>query len=521
MTNVADLPNVIEPSKCLLEDFEIISFEKEEHLDYYSFWNDKLRGKSFDDLIRQQQEQSQQEKSRSSQRNASQRLSASRPTATPINSTPSRSSSSKRSSSHRRQQQQPEVSQHELESESLLKTPAEVTALAINTSTTDTNATISTTTTTRFHPTKPGNGLEILNSNYYKTLPDGKVLMKYKLTKLYNKFRGRQSRRNMVLERQRMKRIEIEVAKGQLNSWLAYTALQALRLPESNVNQLSTIAINNNPKFITIPHQNSNSFNTANGASGNTSPSKKKCLNKKQAANKSAPPLSQAPPMVPMHLVYIDPNDIVTYSNRINPQQIVSYRRRSHLLPSSATSKKSSAASYDVYEIMEVLANTDKTNVTITRNANKPAPSGLSIYSHSINANTPGIVSTQLHLQAKAYLDSVGKYYAEESIRLKEEEEKLRNEPSLEEQISKYIKIDHTYSTDNHTGNNNHDTSTLVVDKNDEHDLSDLNNQTSDEDVIDQLEEDIMMMLRPQKTEHQPNGTHPAHENHIMEASMM
>lgn len=258
------------------------------------------------------------------------------------------------------------------------------------------------------------------------------MLIKYQLTKLYKKLRGRQERRNLVLERQKTKRLESEIAKGQLNSWLAYTALQALALPDSNVNQLSTIAINNNPKIITIPHVNNN--NTPNNKKPSSSP-------KKSATTPSTP----APTVAPMHYVYLDPNDIVTYSNRICPQQIIAYKKRSHLLPSLATSKKSSAASYDAYEVMDVLANSRDTNVIITRNANKPAPAGCSIYSRSVNNNTDtGVVSTQLHLQAKSYLKSVASFYSEEAIRLQEEEEKLRNEPPIEEQIRKYIKIKKT-----------------------------------------------------------------------------
>lgn len=292
------------------------------------------------------------------------------------------------------------------------------------------------------------NGLSIINSEYYKTLPTGKHLIRYKLTKLYNKFRGRQKRRNLVLDRQKAAKLEAAISKSYLNNWVAYTALQAVYVPETNANQLSTIAIRNNPKFFAIP-QPLPDVNGGNGAPV-ASPSKASKSKSKKPPKKDGELQQQTQqqqqatpnPVNQMHLIYFDPNDLITYSNRIYPQQVASYRARSHLLPSSANSKRSSAASYDVYEIMEVLVNTTKTNVTITRNANKPAPKGgHSIYSHSVNASTPGIASTQLHHQARTYLDSVSKFYAEEAQMLAIEEERLRNEPPIEEQIAKYIKI--------------------------------------------------------------------------------
>lgn len=394
MATSLKLPNVIQPSKCILEDFEIIAFEREDELDFYSFWHDSFRGKSLDHLLQ-------------------------RPA--PASPPQPRQSQHEPDKSQQNRPREPELSSSQKSNESVPTPPP----------------------TLVLPPTEAEMKLlrEQRKHDFYSSHHPEKVIMKYKLTKLYNKFRGRQMRRNLVNERLKMKRLESEIDKGQLNVWLAYNALQALRVPDANVNQLSTIAINNNPKFITIPQVSTAGGDYKQSPLSSTTPSSS--AKKKAGAKKSAPTPSPVQ-TAPMHYVYLDPNDIVTYSNRINPQQVIAYKKRSNVLPSSATSKKSSAASYDAFEIMEVLANSDNSNVTITRNANKPAPAGTSIYSHSINNNTKnlGIVSTQLHLQARAYLDSVAKFYSDEAIRLREEEEKLKNEPSIEEQIRKYIKID-------------------------------------------------------------------------------
>jgi hypothetical protein len=439
------LPNVIEPNKLVLEDFEIIAFEREEELDYYSLWHDKFRGKSFDDLVQQKPRQKSQQRSQQQQQpQPPQQQKQQQPEPQPQ---PSRSQSTAKPQYQTQQQQQQQQQRHAQPQHSQPQIQPQPQPQPQQQQPTQQQKQQQPQQPQQQEQqqqqqpklVQPSQSRAELRNNQHRTPSypeatlapqDCKVLMKYKLTKLYNKLRGRQMRRNLVLERQKLKRLESEYVKGQLNSWLAYTALQALRLPDSNVNQLSTIAINNNPKLITIPQQ----------VTTTSTDNKLQSSLKKKGAKKPPTPATQS---TPMHYVYLDPNDIVTYSNRIHPQQIVSYRKRSHLLPSSATSKKSSAASYDAYEIMEVLANSDNTNVTITRNANKPAPAGCSIYSHSINNNTktPGIVSTQLHLQARSYLDSVAKFYSEEAVRLAEEEEKLRNEPPIEEQISKYIKI--------------------------------------------------------------------------------
>lgn len=395
---------VIEPNKCIVEDLEVLAFESEEQLNLYSIWHESL-------VDRRQLLKASSEREKQIIRNEIARKTRMlirsvevKPVEVPT-IRPSRSLNQSTFSSHQRQ-----------------------------------------------GAVFPPKGLQVFNSAQNNgALPISRLQgLKYKLTKLYNKYRGRQTRRNFVLDKQRNSRIDQEISKSYLNPWMAYTALQALRLPETNITSLNT-ATSNSSKILTPLAQPmaSTTVPCSSPATKAIVGKKGKAVSKKkqqqqqqhqQQLTQQPQPQSLAPPM---HLVYIDPVNLITYSNRINPQQVADYRQKSHLLPSSATSKKSSAASYDVYEIMEVLANTNKTNVTITRNANRSSSAGsnASVYSHSVNANTPGIVSTQLHLQARSYLDSMGKFYAEEAERLTKEQERLEQEPSHEEMIARYLYV--------------------------------------------------------------------------------
>jgi len=442
-SNIEKLPPIIEPSKCIIEDLEILAFETEEQLDFYSIWNELLFDKRKE--LRAESEHERRVIQNEIARKTSQFIcsnlvasaSASDPAPPPTTTqqTPKRPSPAKSarttvigSGSSRANQQN---SNNNVKSR--LGAPPQQSILSAYTPKPGT-ATLS-------------NGLSILNSAFYNTLPNTRHLMKYKHTKLYNKYRGRQMRRNLVMERQRNTRIEEQLSKSHLNTWLAYTALQALRLPpELNQNQLSTVTGMPAPKFLT-PMNQPPLLTITNECSGNK---KQKISKKSQQKLQQQPNQSQqqqpqfvAQTSQPMQIVYIDPGNLITYSNKINPQQVAEYRRKSHLLPSSASSKKSSAASYDVYEIMEVLANTTKTNVTISRNANRKGDSSNqnSTYTHSVNTNNAGIVSTQLHLQARSYLDSMRKFYAEEREAIQKEEERLRDCPPIEEIINRYIKV--------------------------------------------------------------------------------
>lgn len=434
--SVNNLVQVIEPDKCIVEDLEVIAFENEEQLDFYSVWHETL----FD---KRRELNAETERERAIIRNEiARKTSQFQLGSYTSNSTQSDGHKSKEKDSRAPATKAPAPPVPATKAPASKASTSRAQASRSPASRAQTsNAIINARPTPQ--PIKPdlANGLSIINSEYYKTLPTGKQLIRYKLTKLYNKFRGRQKRRNLVLDRQKAARLEAALSKSYLNHWVTYTALQAVYVPESNTNQLSTIAIRNNPKFFKIPQPQPES--TVVIPAPKVSKSKSKKPTRKQAEQQQQQQQAlQSSPANQMHLVYFDPNDLITYSNRINPQQVAAYRARSHLLPSSANSKRSSAASYDVYEIMEVLVNTTKTNVTITRNANKPAPKGgHSIYSHSVNMNTPGIASTQLHHQARTYLDSVSKFYAEEAQMLAIEEEKLKNEPPIEAQIAKYIKI--------------------------------------------------------------------------------
>lgn len=422
--------HVIEPKKCIIDDVEILGFESEEQLNFYTIWHEAL-------VDKRRERHAGTERERQIIRNEIARKTRQLIGSVKDNNLkrPNTSSNSRSSKSHK-SSSRPNVPVVLQESRTLDETTTPTsprktaTSSALAASRKAVAAAVAFRPSRIIHPTfqashtasssRPQygtlnlpNGLALHNSTQhgYNTMPNGKQLMKYKLTKLYNKYRGRQARRNFVNDKQRNAKIEEEIGKSYLNSWLAYRALQALRLPDSNNNLLNTTT-NNNSKILTHMVQTN-------------SPGKKgKTSSKKQQQTEACSQSNQTSQKAPVHLVYIDPGNIITYSNRINPQQIAEYRQKSHL-PSSATSKKSSAASYDAYEIMEVLANTNKTNVTITRNANRPNQSTASIYSHSVNSNTPGIVSTQLHLQARSYLDSLRKFYAEERQRLEEDQKSV------------------------------------------------------------------------------------------------
>jgi len=478
--------NVIEPNKCIIEDLEILAFESEEQLNYYTIWHEALQDKRRE--LNAGSERERQIIRNEIARKTRQLIGSAgggdlkRPTSESISKS-SKSSSSRSSSSRRPAPIAPSPQRASATTALAASRRAVAAAVAFRPSRSSNQslAAQSAASHQRQGSASLPNGLTILNSSHFNTLPSGKQMMRYKLTKLYNKYRGRQVRRNFVNEKQRNARIEVEIAKSYLNSWLAYTALQALRLPETNINSLNTTT--NNSSTILTPM-----------AQPMPIAKKSKCSsNKKQPLKPPTGP--QAPQKPPMHLVYIDPGNIITYSNRINPQQVAEYRRKSHLLPSSATSKKSSAASYDVYEIMEVLANTNKTNVTITRNANRPSQTGApsaSIYSHSVNANTPGIVSTQLHLQARAYLDSMNKFYIEESERLAKEQEEMKKEPPAEELINRYLNHDQSngfkFGTSSYSKNSRHVTP-LDKDRAGDH----------EEDELEMLEQDILSMLNQSK----------------------
>lgn len=406
----------IEPNKCIIEDLEILAFESEEEQKLYTIWHEALL-----DERRELEAQTERERILIRKHRQSIVRVPSEKLKKICNGAGGKSSSASKATSA---------------TTATSPTKAPLAQLA---PTATTAATVVPKAEPQSRPAQSNglpNGLTILNTQ------NTKHLMRYKLTKLYNKYRGRQLRRNFVIEKQRNSKIEAEISRSYLNPWLTYTALQALRLPETNVNTLNTTT-NNNTKILTPMAQQPSACSTNKKAK--TSSKKQHQHQQQTKAQAQLSTSSQSPTHnPPMHLVYIDPGNIITYSNRINPQQVAEYKQKSHLLPSSATSKKSSAASYDVYEIMEVLANTNKTNVTITRNANRPsqgATAATSIYSHSVNANTPGIVSTQLHLQARSYRDSMRKFYTEEIQRLEQQREELDTEPDHEELISRYLKI--------------------------------------------------------------------------------
>lgn len=404
------LPSVIEPNKFVLEDLEILAFENEEQLNLYSVWNELL----FDSRLPKHD-------MRRIYPLLAKQANILPSTSDGISNVPQDSTLQPHKRSSSSKSARTSNSSHTNNNNN---NNSQKTLLAAYTPVAD-HGTLS-------------NGLSIINSSHYNTLPNCKQLMKYKLTKLYNKYRGRQMRRNLVLERLRNAKIEEYVGKSYLNSWLTYTALQALR------------------------------FN----------------------------------------------------SNRINPQQVAEYKRKSHLLPSSASSKKSSAASYNVYEIMEVLANTNKTNVTISRNSNKNNQNATTTYSHSINANVPGIVSTQLHLQAKSYLDSMRKFYIEERQVVDKEAERLRSCPSVDEIVGQYINVDHSYSSHAGSSHNSSPNSELVTPlsrcREEEVELADENGTNNDSgikmecivadgtseliqgdvDEIEMLEDDVFLTLK-------------------------
>lgn len=403
---------VIQPEKCLIEDFEILAFDDEEQLNYYTVWHDNL--------IAYKNKVS---------------------TIVPNAVTKLTKHAVARGSSPRKRPSASSRRQATISSSSLAAT-----------TTTTTTTRLAGTTTSPIRQRREPTPVPLIESGLHQRqgaapLPNGLALIStlqtmnkqfttnYKLTKLYNKYRGQQLRRNYVNQKEKNARIESEVSKSYLNTWLAYTALQALQIPDTKT--IAPTIMNNNT---TKNNNNSNNLTTTNTTT-TTPTSTPTTVSFKQPPKAATKQTLPAPPKQNKGwaLFYIDPVNMITYSNRINPQQVADYKQKARQLPSNATSKKSSAASYDAVEVMEILANTNKTNVTITRNANRPTQPG-SIYSHSVNPNTPGIVSTQLHLQARSYLDSMSKFYEEEKIRLQKEQEELENGPSHEDLINRYLK---------------------------------------------------------------------------------
>lgn len=354
--------------------------------------------------------------------------------------------------------------------------------------------------------------------------PSSKYAIRYKSTKLYNKYRGQQIRTAAYMKKQREQQILAGLTSGCLNTWLAYSALQALRIPNDFWNPQYSYLMQTTPKTQLSSHTatsaplsttaskatkqigNTNGFQTPKPQTNSSnhmntcdpthatpltpflgltpslgqfsliSTPQSQPISTNPLPSTPQPPTITLPPpapmpqqsLVPYHLIVVGPGKVIPYSNRIYPQQVAEYKRKSHLLPSTASSKKSSAASYDVNEIMEVLANTTKTNVTITRNAIKSSSASTtatngssssssskqqqnadnrSVYSHTVNANAHGIVSTQLHLQARSYLDSMSKFYAEEWQLIEQRERELMQEPSIEEQIGKYLNLGSSQSS--------------------------------------------------------------------------
>lgn len=469
--------NVIEPNRCIIEDLEILSFENEEQMNYYTIWHEAL-------VDKRRELNAETERERQIIRNEIARKTRQLIGSVGIEEhkkSPVRSSRSKSSN------------RTITPSRTIASTTPALVAAAVSFRPTTSNQSIAAQSAASHQrqgsATLP-NGLTVLNT----TLPCGQQLLKYKLTKLYNKYRGRQMRRNFVLEKQRNAKIVSEIKESYLNEWKSYTALQALRLPETQ-HTLNTTT-NNHTKILTPMAQPSS-----------VGPIKKSKSSKKGKATAEQGGTQQSGQKPPLHLVYIDTGNIITYSNKINPQQVADYRRKSHLLPSSATSKKSSAASYDVFEIMNVLANTNKTNVTITRNANRPNQTGTnaSIYSHSVNANTPGIVSTQLHLQARSYRDSVAKFYAEDAQRLEEEEQELRSAPSVEELVGKYLNLSNTYDLQS-TSHNEFKLEKASMETC--NGVSTVEDHSERDDELEKLEEDIRELLH-QDTEKLQNNLQP------------
>lgn len=444
----------IEPNKCCIEDFEILAFENEEQLNYYTVWHEALHDKRREERAETERERQiirseiarktrqligcvdneptspikpARSRSGKSRSRAIRQSNASIEPAFSSQDTPSASATSLSSDANESLSPARRVSSAAEGRRAIAaswpcnssRSPSKRISHSANERLRDYDATnqsahdpdVLPAGYALFNPAKAPNTINSVN---------GKLLMKYKLTKLYNKYHGRQTRRNFVLNKQMSARIDAEISKSYLNSWLAYNALQALRVPDSNPNALSTPTNMNKKILAAMPAQQTNGLTGTIGQS------------------------------TPMQLVYIEQSNLITYSNRINPRQIADHKRKSHL-PSSASSKKSSAASYDAFEIMDVLANTNKTNVTITRNANKPSQDGkpISIYSHSVNANTPGIVSTQLHLQRRSYTDMLSKIYASEAESLIDSalESDSGQNGDIESEISKYIKFDSKFET--------------------------------------------------------------------------
>lgn len=500
---------LLDPDRIIVDNYEVLSFSNTQTLNYYSLWDDSLREKLEQASNPTQPQQTTLSSTRNNHsRNSAQRASQNNGRAnikaniSTLSSVPlpdssllrvdpsSASTSPAKSSIHTKSPLRqanirvppiPRTPAHNQHNHPIPKSKSSRTSAnqygpfvskAIG------NYPIFDTTVHLNNNNNPSKGLFL----FKQTLAVGDNLMRHKMNKVYNKYRNRQLRFKQILDKSRHSLIEQDLNKCILNSWLSYTALQTLAPNINNNNNKINFAIPNNNTSLPLsqgPNTSATTTNTNNQSVYNIDNEHLQPL-QQILPSPSVTSVSQPNSSIPIQLMYIDPSRIVNYSNRINPRQIAEYRKRAHKLPSVAMSKKSSAASYDVYEIMQVLANTTKTNVTITRNAHRPSqqqnqhpqhqqsaiaasliaagaqqintnnntPSTASVpkdkdsrhvYSHSVNPNTPGIVSTQLHIQAKSYVDSLSRLYADEMEKIEREKRELDESPCEAEIVDTYF----------------------------------------------------------------------------------
>lgn len=280
---------------------------------------------------------------------------------------------------------------------------------------------------------------------------------KHKFNKAYNRFKVRSEKTRNVLRKQALFRVNSCLASANINPWTAYIALQALKEP--------------------VPvSQKSTGQKASKKSAKSASPTKAQQQAQNQFKFIQLPTIarrtphatySQTPALISA-MMPLDPSNVIVYSDKLNPSQVAEYRHKAKQPKALNFSKKSSSASYDAYEIMQVLANSTKTNITIARTT-KPLPANNPSSSQtSTNESTPpadqsnssahnnsnfnaytyvanptnkdfGIVSTQLHLQARGYRESLSRYYIEERKKL--EEEAKANARADAEEINRFAAI--------------------------------------------------------------------------------
>lgn len=386
--------NLLGKNKCVIDDaFEFVEFDSDLHQQLFSLWHDALRTSA---ITSPQNNQHHHQATQSNQATLNSVASVSTHqfnSLTTNNHVTQQSTSNARSSTSR--------------------------------SRADRNANIHSTLQTK-SGVAPGMSIFVNNIQ----------IKKHKFNKAYSRYRTRSSRVQDMMKKQIALKLSQALPSTMLNNWKAYVALQAFREPQPFTQ--APDSINNSGKKKSSKKNKQQDLQATKNADAN----KFKYINVpistqplppthqfQSTANSTS--ISSLPALNNSVRQPIEFTHVIRYSDKINPSQVAEYRLKAKIPTSVSFSKKSSSASYDVYEIMDVLANSDKTCITIARTT-KTQPTtetpdkSYNAYTHISNPqNDLGIVSTQLHLQVRSSFSALATFYQEERKLIEEEQVRL------------------------------------------------------------------------------------------------